>query len=366
MRTIVKIERDPNQDIRVSFPYDEELERQMRRMWGLWHPEEKCWTFLKRQPSIKELYRLFQDAKVRFPPDMVRELDWSGQKGASGTEFAVGMLERELRIRNYSRRTIKVYKQHAEKLLHYLRKCPLDLEKEEVNDFLMYLIDEKKVSLGYYNVSISSMGALFKYVLKKPQVWEDIERPKREHKLPTVMSEEEVRKLLLSIRNLKHRAILMLTYASGLRVSEVVSLEERDIHRNRGVLHIVGGKGRKDRYSILSKAALRSLDDYIISYKPEGKWLFPGQRPERHLSIRSVETAFKDAAIRVGIKKKVSVHTLRHSFATHLLESGINLRYIQEMLGHRKLETTQIYTHVCTKDISQIKSPLDRMLSKQE
>jgi len=160
------------------------------------------------------------------------------------------------------------------------------------------------------------------------------------------------------VNNIKHKAILMLIYSAGLRVSEVVKLKPGDINAERKLIHIKGAKGRKDRYTILSDTAMDTIGLYINANNPE-KWLFLGKKENTHLTIRSVEKIFEDAVKRTGITKEVSVHSLRHSFATHLLESGVDLRYIQELLGHKGSKTTEIYTHVSNKDIGKMRSPLD-------
>jgi integrase/recombinase XerD len=157
--------------------------------------------------------------------------------------------------------------------------------------------------------------------------------------------------------------ILFLIYSAGLRVGEVVKLTPQDIDSQRMLIHIIQGEGRKDRYTILSVVALEQLRKYYKLYKPE-KWLFPGQNKKEYLTVRTVERIFENACTLAKISKKVSVHSLRHSFATHLLESGIDLRYIQELLGHASSKTTEIYTHVTEKSLSKIESPLDQILRK--
>jgi len=149
-------------------------------------------------------------------------------------------------------------------------------------------------------------------------------------------------------------------YSAGLRVGEVVKLKIEDIEVKRKLIRVRDGKGRKDRYIVLSEIALRTFREYVDKYKPE-KWLFPGQRKDKHISTRTVQAIFEKARDKAGIKKDATVHSLRHSFATHLLESGVDLRYIQELLGHKSSKTTEIYTHVSTKNLSKIKSPLDLM-----
>ena len=167
----------------------------------------------------------------------------------------------------------------------------------------------------------------------------------------------EVKDTIYGGINLKHRLILMLIYSAGLRVGEVVKVS---VDVERGMIRIRGGKGRKDRYTIFSEAALNTFKEYVEKYKP-GKWLFPGQRKDKHISTRTVQAIFEKARDKAGIKKDATVHSLRHSFATHLLESGVDLRYIQELPGHKSSKTTEIYTHVSTKELSKIKSPFDLM-----
>ena len=175
---------------------------------------------------------------------------------------------------------------------------------------------------------------LFGKVLKKPAPIQTLPRPKREQKLPRILSRQEVARILQAVRNPKHRAIVMLTYSAGLRLGEVVRLRVEDIDSDRKLIHVRQGKRRKDRYTVLSRFAIDALRTYVREYRPR-TWLFPGVRPGRHLHDRTVQKIFDQAYKRAGIEKPVSVHTLRHSFATHLLERGTDLRYIQELLGHK-------------------------------
>jgi site-specific recombinase XerD len=195
-------------------------------------------------------------------------------------------------------------------------------------------------------------------VLKRRFVY-SIRRPKKDKRLPVVLSQEEVSGIFSSVNNIKHKLILMLMYSAGLRIGEVVKLRVGDIDVKRRLIRIRGGKGRKDRYTILSEVALNTFKEYVEKYKPE-KWLFPGQRKDRHISTRAVQAIFEKARDKAGIKKEITVHSLRHSFATHLLESGVDLRYIQELLGQKSSKTTEIYTHVAIPE-RKIRSPLDLM-----
>jgi len=197
-------------------------------------------------------------------------------------------------------------------------------------------------------------------VLKKPSLVQTIPRPRKEKRLPSVLSVQEVQRILEAVENLKHRLLLMLIYSAGLRVGEVTRLKVEDINRDRMLIHVRGAKGRKDRYALLSEKVLPVLQEYSREHQPQ-KRLFTGQKDESHISERTVQQIFCNAKRRAGMNKDVSVHSLRHSFATHLLESGVDLRYIQELLGHKSSKTTEVYTHVSHRMLGKIQSPLDRM-----
>ena len=186
-----------------------------------------------------------------------------------------------------------------------------------------------------------------------------VERPRREKTLPEVLSEQEIVTVIRQIENIKHKAIVLLIYSAGLRLSEVVNLRIKDIDSERMNVFVQQAKGRKDRYTLLSKKVLPVLRDYFKEYKPK-EWLFEGAKG-RQYSVSSVQTIVKDAYAKAGIKKKVSTHTLRHSFGTHLLENGTDLRYIQSLMGHNSSKTTEIYTHITTKGFDQIQNPLDKL-----
>jgi site-specific recombinase XerD len=187
-----------------------------------------------------------------------------------------------------------------------------------------------------------------------------IPRAKKEKKLPVVLSPTEVKSIFNSVDNFKHRVLLMTVYASGLRVSEAVNLKTTDIDSKNMQIHIRGGKGNKDRYCMLSKVNLDILRDYYLRYKPK-EWLFYGQTLLNPLSVRTIERVFKLATEKAKIKKNATIHTLRHSFATHLLESGVDIYHIQQLMGHSNVRTTNMYIHLQRKDILNIVSPLDRL-----
>ena len=261
--------------------------------------------------------------------------------------------------RKYSPKTIKAYIYYNRDFLEFTDKTSEYVTEGDIKNYLFHLAEEKQVVTSTLNSAINAMKFYYGTILKKNFIYE-LKRPRKDKKLPVVLSKEKVSKILSAVSNIKHRSILMLTYSAGLRVSEVVKLKPEDIDSDRKLILIKGAKGRKDRYTTLSNVALETLRTYYKSVKPKD-WLFPGQKKGRHISTRTVEKVFEDVIKRVGIKKDVSVHSLRHSYATHLLEGGTDLRYIQELLGHKSSKTTEIYTHVSKKSIGKIISPLDNL-----
>lgn len=268
----------------------------------------------------------------------------------------------ELNIKGYSHKTKKTYINHIKAFQKYLNKDLDNIIEEDVKAYLNYLIMDKKCSHSYANQAISSIKFLNNYVLHKSELMIYVNRPKKERKLPDVLSKEEVRKILTALENKKHITILNLIYSAGLRVSELTNLKIEDIDSNRMLIKVRQGKGKKDRYVMLSESILIQLREYYKEYKPI-KWLFEGGKNGNHITSRTVQRIFGNACEKAKINKDASVHTLRHSFATHLLETGVDIRYIQELLGHSSSKTTEIYTHVTTKNIANIKSPLDELLS---
>lgn len=238
------------------------------------------------------------------------------------------------------------------------------ITKADIQGYLLELLDQQQRSHSYVNTAVSATKFCLQHVLKKGHVAVDVPRPKKQQKLPSVLSQDEVIRIFEAVQNIKHKAILSVVYSSGLRLGEVVRLKVNDIDRERMVIHIKQGKGRKDRYTVLSEVTLKLLELYAKTTTLD-TWLFPGAKEGKHLSERSVQKIFEKALIGAGIRKEVSLHSLRHSFATHLLENGTDLRYIQELLGHKDVKTTERYTHVRRKDVMRIQSPLDRIMGQQ-
>ena len=257
-------------------------------------------------------------------------------------------LRREMRLRNYSHKTIKAYTSCIRSLVqHFTPKHPRELTDADLLNYLIHLIDKEQYASSTINQVINALRFLYVDLYKRTMQLGELPRPRKERKLPEVLSEEEVLRIFNAVDNLKHKAILMLTYSAGLRVGEVVRIRLSDVDEDRKLIHLHKAKGNKDRYTVLSSALLETLTKYLQEYRPK-EFLFDGQADRRHYSERSVQHVFEKAAKDAGIMKHVSVHTLRHSFATHLLEAGTDLRYIQELLGHASSKTTEIYGEAIT------------------
>lgn len=266
---------------------------------------------------------------------------------------------RLLRLKNYSLNTISSYSHCFEKFLEHFKGNEISgLTKEQITDYL-YQESEKGMSYGYQNQIINAIKFYYEKVLNRKKEFYNIPRAKRPQKLPTVFSEEEIVKLLAQVKTIKHKCILFLIYSAGLRISEAVNMKVGDIDSIRNVVVIRGGKGKKDRNSLLSQKLLAMLREYYKIYKPK-EYLFEGEIGGQY-NVKSIQNIFNKALVASGIKKDATVHSLRHSFATHLLERGTDLRYIQELLGHESSKTTEIYTHITKKGMDKVVSPLDNL-----
>lgn len=269
-------------------------------------------------------------------------------------------MQEDLKLHGLSKRTQTAYLREVRKLKDFYQKSPDLITEEELRKYLLYYTQELNVSESLFTQAIC--GIKFFYTKTLDRNWKTLKivKPRKQKRLPVILSKEEIKKMLDAnvLSNLKHRCILTVVYSAGLRVGEVCRLKISDIDSKSMVIKITQGKGNKDRYTVLSHRALMLLRQYYRSYRPED-WLFPGEPSSNHICVGTVELVFKKACEKSGIKKHVTVHCLRHSFATHLMESGVNLRYIQDLLGHRSIETTVVYTHVRKEHIGKIISPMD-------
>ena len=266
----------------------------------------------------------------------------------------------QLYIRNYSPRTIASYISSLNNFAEWLIQEKVNqVTDKEVEKYLYHLKKNRNRSISGMKQTVASLKILFTDILKK-EIPDSLNiRFRKEEKIPVVLSEEEVAAVIKAVNNLKHKVILMTIYSAGLRLSECLALTVADMDFDRKQIRIRQGKGKKDRQTVLSRTLLSEMKDYLIKFCPK-IFLFEGQKGGRY-SASSVQAIMKRAVKKSGIKKHATVHTLRHSFATHLLENGTDIRFIQELLGHKRLETTQIYTHISKIAFDRIKSPLDRL-----
>jgi site-specific recombinase XerD len=266
----------------------------------------------------------------------------------------------KMTLKRYSRKTIKSYRTMFREFINYYPTRPIDaITEREILAYLRYLVQERAVSASYQNQAINAIKFYYEQVLHGNRKLYYVERPEKEKALPVVLSEQEVQAILSSISNLKHKCILLVLYSAGLRIGELLTLALGDVDADRMQIHVKAAKGKKDRISVLSARTWQYLQEYLTLYQP-AQYLFEGA-PGKPYSLSSVQAIYKAACLRAGIDKRVTLHTLRHSFATHLLERGTDLRYIQSLLGHDSPKTTEIYTHISTKALSAVKSPLDHL-----
>jgi site-specific recombinase XerD len=270
-------------------------------------------------------------------------------------------LEKELKIRNYSQKTVKSYLFYNMKFLEFIKKSSDKVRSIDIKIYLNYLKD-KGLSGNAISHIVSALKFYYEQVLGR-KLFYSIRYPRREKRLPTVLTRDEIKKIIDSLKNKKHKLLIKIVYGSGLRVSEVVKLKISDLDLDKGIIHVICSKRRKDRNTILPKNLIEELNLYLKSRKDDNLYLFPGATKDEHLSIRSVQKIVKNATRLAGINKRVYVHALRHSFATHLLESGVDIKNIAELLGHNRLDTTLIYLHTSTEHLKNIRSPLDDLLS---
>ena len=369
----IKVSRgliEGNERLKLHFDYDKEVIEMIGTIPGArWYPKEKCWHVSVLAGGVEKLNARFE-GRVEFVEFVemgrkgegenvilseAKELPETGRKGEILEEVVKVMV-----MKGYSENTRRLYKSMMNSYLEYYRdKDPKGITEEEIREYLLYLIEKRKVSNSYQNQAINAIKFYYEKVLGRPVKTYYVQRPKKEKRLPNVLSEEEVVGILNAIDNLKHQAILTLIYSAGLRLGELINLKINDIDSKRMVVVIRQGKGKKDRISLLSEKVLLLLREYFKVYQPK-EWLFEGQFFGQY-SATSVQKVFRQAKAKAGIKKSATVHTLRHSFATHLLERGTDLRYIQALLGHRNPKTTEIYTHITKKGMEKIKSPFDNL-----
>ncbi|GAB3998849.1 site-specific integrase [Spirosoma daeguense] len=391
MITIRIDERDKNL-LTISFPPDiigNDLIREIRgRRWSY---SRRCWVVPNIRDNIVLVGKLFGKEYCRFDEAVVRqykpkatvaEVDlavnppWPPLKNRVQTTSQlsfrnspplraldghpiVAAMTETMHVLNYSRKTIKNYKQAIVSLLNYLAgKSPDELTKQQYQQYLLFLIQKKRLSSATINVHINAWKFYQEKVLEREKNYYDIEYPRQSQKLPTVYSVAEVKSLFSATTSLKYRTLFEMVYATGLRLSEVSTLRLADIDQIRRLITIRRGKGKKDRVVMLSGKLETKINQYIQEYRPE-TYLFENMETGEPLQNRTIQLVYSQATQAANIRKKGGIHSLRHSFATHLLEVGTDIRYIQQLLGHESILTTMRYTHVTADKISTLKSPLD-------
>lgn len=352
-----------NPIIRIEFPYDYELKELVKQIPDCnWDTKKKVWWVSYSEDRLSEM-KVFFKGKVWLDYSGLKKVDISKKipelpSLEPSLAEEIRKFEDWMRNKRYSESTIKTYKDAVSVLLRFLENKPLnEIENVDLEKFNKEYILERAYSSSYQNQFVNGVKLFF---LNRKGIKfnsEIVYRPRREKLLPNVLSKEEVGRILNAPTNLKHRLMLMFLYACGLRRSELLALKFEHIQRERGLILVRQSKGKKDRVVTLPEPLIKALETYYRAYKPK-EYIFEGQKGGAY-SEKSLAEVLKSAVKKSGIKKPVTLHWLRHSYATHLLERGTDLRYIQELLGHSSSKTTEIYTHVSQKAIQQIKSPLE-------
>lgn len=375
MPRTLSLRPEPGRRVAVVFEYDRLLVAAMRRVPGRrWDPTARHWTIPRTGEALDTLIRLTRGAPVDLEPSLAGLVTApyvaahrgtgngrgpEGDPASPAQSETLRRLSERMVVQRYSPRTRKAYLHHARAFLAFLRVAPEAAGAAHVGEYLQDVASRDK-SVSFQRQAISAIRLLFDD-MGRPGVMATVHRPRPDRTLPVVLSPAEVRRLLDATPNPTHRLALALLYSGGLRVGEVVALRVWDIDVDRGVIRVRGGKGRKDRETLLSRSALALLRETRPLTNPRA-WIFPGARPGRHLTPRSIQKVFARSLERSGVAKAATVHSLRHSFATHLIQSGVSLRHIQELLGHSSSRTTEIYTHLGQGDLLRIPNPLDAEL----
>lgn len=369
-----KVVHNNENRIIISFPYEEELVLLIKKFEDArWSKTHRAWHIPQNKYNISDIFKVFKnkawvDYRGFSRKDVLETTVESGKRGAKTvleekiSAEAVEKIEKFrfwLHSRRYSPSTINTYLDSIKTFLRfYAFKKIQEIDNNDLIRFNNEYILANNYSASFQNQVVNAVKLFFKTIENSPLDIDAIPRPKRAKKLPNVLSKEEVKAILDTPTNIKHKAMLSLIYACGLRCGEILSLKPNDIDSKRNILHVKNAKGQKDRIVPLSEKIIVLLREYYKATKPK-YYLFEGQTKGNRYDARSLQNVLKQSIAKTKITKPVTLHWLRHSYATHLLESGTDLRYIQEILGHNSSKTTEIYTHVSTKSLQQIKSPFD-------
>lgn len=339
-----------NDVIWIQFPYSTEKIKVLKtRAKPFWSRTQKCW-YVKDTASARKLFKL-------EPKYIGAQL----QKEIIGSNsLAFNRYIAQLKLKAYSENTIKTYAGEFAQLLKVLKSHPVEeLDTEKIRSYFLYCINTVKLSENTIHSRINAVKFYFEQVLHREKFFIEVPRPKKPSILPKALSQNDVKKMLNALENPKHRLLLKMCYGMGLRVSELVNLKIEDIDSKRMQVCIQQSKGKKDRYVILPESVLSEMRNYYHEYKPQ-TWFFEGRNAQQY-SVRSAQLVFKDAMKKAGLTKKIGIHSLRHSYATHLIEQGTDIRFVQDLLGHNDIKTTMIYTSLTDNKKRMIKSPLDSL-----
>ena len=354
----VEILFNNNGYLKVNMPYERKAVDAVRGVPGRsWSQNENAWYLPDDDTSLQIfLSNLYATGMFTYTGAVK-----SHNPDLNDAESAIERMKKYLKLRDYSAETIQAYTSQVRQFFNRTNQKPSSVTPQDIVLYLEKMRDIAGISKSYYSQCVSSLKCFYQRGLPELQnnPAANIPLPKKDTRYPDILSRVEVKKIIFSLDNLKHRFLLLLVYSGGLRVSEAVCLRVSDLNLNRKMIHVRSGKGKKDRYVMLSEKAIELYGQYRKHVMVKD-WLFPGAAYDSHLSIRSAQSVFTNTCRKLEIDKDVSIHSLRHAFATHLLEDGIDLRYIQELLGHKSSKTTELYTHVTRKDIQQIHSPADR------
>jgi len=353
-----------NKKLKLYFAFNKDITQQIKKIpYSRWNNDERYWEVAYSEKFLNEVKTIAAQYALEWKYQEENKTKVKARKSrqdiADYQKCPITFIEKLKELR-YSTHTIATYTDLFEEFINYYEhNKPEDITEEMIISFLRYLVNERHISTSYQNQSINAIKFYYERVLGRNRKVYIIDRPREEKFLPEVLSELEITAILNATENLKHKAILMTIYSAGLRISEAINLKIKDIDSQRMQIRVEQGKGKKDRYTLLSNKTLEILRIYFKQFKPK-EWIFEGAKGEQY-STSSIKAILKASVKKTDIKKHVTVHTLRHSFATHLLEAGTDLRYIQSLLGHESSKTTEIYTHITTKGFDQIKSPLDKL-----
>jgi len=334
----------------VLFPFNKSLQKELREKFptAKWSVSKKCW-YLPDTNAVRNEINI--KPKTEVGKAVICQIHPINQA-------ALKRMHETLLLKAYSPNTIKTYCLEFSQLLYLLKDVPVDtLTPDRLRSYILYCVQNQKLSENVIHSRLNAIKFYYEQVLHREKMFIEIPRPQKRLLLPKVMDKTDIAKIFTKVDNLKHLVMLKLCYGMGLRVSEIVNLKITDIDSKRMLVHIEAAKGKKDRCVALPSSILDDLRNYYQTYRPQ-RYLFEGQNGGKY-AIRSVQAVFKSAMQKAKINKTVGIHGLRHSYATHLLESGTDMTFIQKLLGHKDIKTTEIYAKVSNRQLGNIKSPLD-------